>query len=276
MTGDLAINQGQLEGQRWGLMLVVSIILHLSVFSAAIFLPGLVPSRDLDSIIYEVDLVPMSSLTQSSASQSSSTEEAAAKTETAAKRIEAKEEQKAAAEIEKISISKKKTSSKKEETAKTEKTTKTDDAKHLSNAISALQKKTRSEENHLDKAMSQLQDKVGDGAGSKSGASGTGVVGSLSMRIYQESVKSHIQDNWSYPAAMQNRKDLEVTVILRVKEDGTIMQKEFKKKSKDSIFDQSVLKAIEKSDPIPPFPEGYEKSYEEFEIRFTLKELMDN
>ena len=102
------------------------------------------------------------------------------------------------------------------------------------------------------------------------------MIGSLSMRIYQINVKSHIQNNWSYPAAMQNRKDLEVTVLLRVKKDGTIMKSEFKSKSKDTIFDQSVIKAIEKSNPIPPFPEGYEKSYEEFEIRFTLKELMDN
>ncbi|MBN1626723.1 MAG: cell envelope integrity protein TolA, partial [Deltaproteobacteria bacterium] len=262
MSGELTIdNREQIEGARWGIMLTVSIILHLSVFSAAVFIPGLSPSRDLDSIVYEVDLVDMSSLVQeqSSSAKSSGTKEAEVKTEVSAKRIAATEEKKAA-EVEKISISKKKTTSKKQETSKTEKT-KTDNTAHLSNAISKIRKKTASEENHLDKAMAELQDKVGTGAGSGSGASGTGVVGSLSMRIYQINVKSHIQNNWSYPAAMQNRKDLEVTVLLRVKKDGTIMKSEFKKKSKDTIFDQSVIKAIEKSNPIPPFPEGYEKSY---------------
>ena len=180
--------------------------------------------------------------------------------------------------MEKIPLNKKKAAVKKVETTpKTEKSVKSDDANHLSQAISDLKKKSRSEESqqtHLDQAISKLQSKV-DGTGSTGEAVGTGAIGSLSMRIYQESVKSHIEDNWSYPAAVQNRKDLEVTVNLKIREDGTIMKYDFVKKSGDSIFDQSVLKAIERSNPIPPFPEGYEKSYDEFEFRFSLKELMD-
>lgn len=258
-------------------MLAISLGLHLIVFSAAVFLPGISPSRDIGGIIYEVDLVDMSSLVQSESaqSQSSGTKEATVKTESTAKRIETKTEKKAA-EIEKISLSKKKTTTKKQETTKTVKNTKKDDTTRLNKAISEIREKTASEEGHLEKAMSQLRSETGGDTGSSSGASGTGEIGSLSMRIYQINVKSHIQGNWSYPAAMSNRKDLEVTVLLRVKKDGTIMKSEFKKKSKDTIFDESVIKAIEKSNPIPQFPEGYEKSYEEFEIRFTLKELMDN
>lgn len=277
MTGELTIGtHEELEGNRWGVMLAISLILHLSVFSAAVFLPGLSPSRDIGGIVYEVDLVEMSSLTQyeSSTSQPSGSQETTSSTVTTAKKIETKEE-KNAAEIEKISTSKKKTT-KKQETTKTVKKTKKDDTTRLNKAISEIREKTASEEGHLEKAMSQLRSETGGDTGSSSGASGAGGIGSLSMRIYQINVKSHIQDNWSYPAAMQNRKDLEVTVLLRVKKDGTIMKSEFKKKSKDTIFDESVIKAIEKSNPIPPFPEGYEKSYEEFEIRFTLKELMDN
>jgi len=47
----------------------------------------------------------------------------------------------------------------------------------------------------------------------------------------------------------------------------------FKERSGDTIFDQSVLKAVEKSDPLPPFPEGYIKSYDDIEITFNLKDL---
>jgi colicin import membrane protein len=277
MTGDFAIiNQGQVYGQRLGIMLAVSIVLHLFIFSAAIFLPGLSPSGDIDDIVYEVDLVDMPSDIQSAASKA---EDTAAKAETSAKRIQPVEEKKISIEVEKISINKKKTAVKKVEiTPKTEKNAKSEDANHLNQAISDLKKKSRSEENqqtHLDQAISNLQNKV-SGTGSGTAASGTGSIGSLSMRIYQETVKSHIEDNWSYPSAIQNRKDLEVTVNLKIREDGTIMKYEFVKKSGDSIFDQSVLKAVERSNPIPPFPEGYEKSYDEFEFRFSLKELMDN
>ena len=280
MTGNFAIaDHGQVYGQRLGVMLAVSILLHLFIFSAVIFLPGLSPSGGMNDIVYEVDLVDMPSNMQTASSPSSKAEEPTAKAETSAKRIESVEEKKIPIEVEKIPINKKKAAVKKADTTpKIEKNAKAEDSNHLNQAISDLKKKTRSEENqqtHLDQAISKLQNQVG-GADSDSAASGTGAIGSLSMRIYQEAVKSHIQDNWSYPAAMQNRKDLEVTVQLKIREDGAIMKYEFVKKSGDSIFNQSVLKALERSNPIPPFPEGYEKSYDEFEFRFSLKELMDN
>ena len=39
------------------------------------------------------------------------------------------------------------------------------------------------------------------------------------------------------------------------------------------MFDESVMRAIERSDPLPPFPEGFLKSFEEIEINFNLREL---
>jgi colicin import membrane protein len=285
MSSELAMgNQEYLNGNRWGVMLVISIILHLSIFSAAIFLSGLIPSRNVDDVVYEVDLVDMPSSGTQTVAVEASKSETASKVSAPAKRINAVEEKKIPIPVEKITVKKKSAPVKKEEApsntidtaiAKLQKKVKAEGGNHLDQAISDLEKKTKSEESHLGNALSQLQNKAG-GSASKSAGSGTGAIGSLSMRIYQENVKSHIQDNWSYPAAMQNRKDLEVTVLLKVKEDGTILESEFIKKSSDSIFDQSVLKAIERSNPIPPFPEGYEKSYEEFKINFTLKELLEN
>ena len=279
MTGDLTIRtQGEVDGNRWGIMLAVSIVLHVSVFSAAIFLPGLMQSSYTDNIVYEVDLVDMPSNIQAETPSASKSEETTAKTETTAKRIETKEEKKTKIEVEKIPVNKKKTPVKKVETAKAEKNSKAEDSNHLNQAISDLKKKAKSEENdqtHLDQAISKLQTKAG-GTASKGNAAGTGTIGSLAMRIYQENVKAHIEDNWSYPAALENGKDLEVTVLLKVKEDGTILESKVSKNSKNSVFDQSVLKAIKKSNPIPPLPEGYEKSYEEFIFNFTLKDLLDN
>jgi len=279
MTGDLTIRtREEINGNRWGMMLAVSIALHIFIFSAAIFLPGLMQSADTDNIVYEVDLVDMPSNVQAEAPSVSGPEDTAEKTETAAKRIETKEEKKNRVEVEKIPVNIKKTAVKKTDTAKTEKNSKAEDANHLNQAISDLKKKAESEENqqsHLDQAISKLQSKVGTSA-SKGGTAGTGKIGSLSMRIYQENVKAHIQDKWSYPAALENKNDLEVTVTLKIKADGTILESKFVKKSKNSVFDQSVLKAIERSNPIPPFPEGYEKSYEEFIFNFTLKDLLDN
>jgi len=286
MTAELAMgNPEHLNGNRWGLMLAISIILHLSVFSAAIFLPGVLPSRDIDNVVYEVDLVEMpSSSAQAQATSASKTEETAAKVSATARRIDAQEEKKAPIEVEKIPVNKKNTAVKKEKTSpskpldtaisKLEKKVKSEDGNQLDKAISELKKKTKSEENHLNKAISQLQNKTGVTA-SKGGASGTGSIEGLPMSIYKGGVASQIKGNWKYPADMQNLKDLEATVLLKVKEDGTILESKFIKKSRDSIFDQSVSKAIEKSNPLPPFPEGRRISYDEIEITFNLKDLLD-
>lgn len=287
MSAELAMgNAEHLGGNRWGIMLTISVILHLSVFSAVLLLPGLIPSKNDDNVVYEVDLVEMPSAGIQAQAQSASNSEAASeKPDTTARRIDTNEEKKVPIQVEKILVKKKNTIVKKEEPAsskvledaisKLKKKVKPEDINHLDRAISKLEKETKSAENHLGQAMSQLQNKAGGGA-SKSEGSGTGAIDSLAITIYKQSVKSHIQDNWTYPVAMQNRKDFEVTVSLKIREDGTIMKYEFVKKSGDSIFDQSILKAIEKSNPIPPFPEGYVKTYEDFDFIFSLKELLEN
>jgi len=76
-------------------------------------------------------------------------------------------------------------------------------------------------------------------------------------------VEEQIKSNWSYPVALvspKKRKDLEAIVVVKVKEDGTVMKSWFKERSSNSIFNGSVLKAIERSDPLPPFLKGTERA----------------
>ena len=113
---------------------------------------------------------------------------------------------------------------------------------------------------------------------SKSSVKGNAENG-ITIRMYQMAVEEQIKSNWSYPVALISPKklrDLEAIVLVKVKEDGTVMKSWFKDRSSNSIFDGSVLKAIERSDPLPPFPEGYRKNYDEIEIRFNLSELRDS
>ena len=90
-------------------------------------------------------------------------------------------------------------------------------------------------------------------------------------------IESTIKNNWSYPVALLNLKRgkiPEAVIILTVRSDGKILKTRFKRKSKNTLFDDSVLKAIERSDPLPEFPPGYWKSYDEIEINFSLKDLV--
>jgi colicin import membrane protein len=95
----------------------------------------------------------------------------------------------------------------------------------------------------------------------------------MPMAIYRAETENWIKSNWSYPVAMDNAENLETIVVLKVRRDGSILKTRFETRSRNTLFDESVLKAIERSDPLPPFPEGYRKSHEEFIINFNLKDL---
>lgn len=97
------------------------------------------------------------------------------------------------------------------------------------------------------------------------------------IALYQIEIETAIKNNWTYPVALVGTKQgqmPEAVVILTVKNDGKILKHGFKKRSDDPLFDDSVMKAIEKSDPLPPFPPGYKKRYEEVEINFSLKDFV--
>jgi colicin import membrane protein len=274
----------RLDGSKWGLMLAISIFLHLLILSAAIFFSGLFTSKENGNVVYEVDLVDLPATgTQAQAPAAIKSEAPAAKVIALAKKTAPVEEKKIPIPAEKTPLNKKTPPVKKEENpnqvintaiAKLQKKVKAEGGEHLDQAISDLEKKTKTEENHLGNAMAKLQNNVG-GTASKNVNLGR-LSGSTIMDFYaQVTVKSQIQGNWSYPAARQSSKDLEVTVLLKIREDGTILSYDLTKKSKDKLFDESVLKAIERSKPLPSFPEGSTISYEEFKINFTLKDLLE-
>lgn len=254
---------------KWSRVIILSVVFHLAVFSSILFIPeSFSARRSFDGIIYEVNLVEMpgggGAKTMGGAPPKP---EAVSKPDTQAKRIE-----EAPKREEKPLVIAKKT----QETPPVEKP-KESPADLLNKALSKLEKKVKTEE-HLDKALANLENRAGgrSGTGQPGGTGGGGTPGGTAMQIYQMEVENLIKSNWHYPAALESRKDLEAIVVLAVKSDGTIMKTRFDRRSTDVLFDESVSKAIERSNPLPPFPEGYRKTYEELEINFNLKDLEKN
>jgi colicin import membrane protein len=261
---------------RWGPMLVISVIFHVVVFSVFAFVPGSIPNRTIDGVVYEVNLVEMPSAGEKSPRRVSPVEEKKGKTlvkkDTRARRISTPKKEAKPLVIAKRTVEKKTPTRKKPEVSP---------SKLIDQAISKIERKVEAQEktesedkSHIDRAISKLESKV-DRGGGPGGRGGLPLSG-IPMRIYQLEVESWIKSNWSYPVALQSQKDLEAIVLVMVKRDGSVTKTEIMKRSRDSVFDQSVIKAIERSNPLPPFPEGYRKSYEEFEINFNLKDLEGN
>ncbi len=91
---------------------------------------------------------------------------------------------------------------------------------------------------------------------------------------YQMKIARAIKRNWSFPFLLFNVKNEEIpeaVVLLTIRNDGTILTVSFKERSSNGLFDESIVNAIQKSNPLPEFPSGYEKIYDEVEIRFSLK-----
>jgi colicin import membrane protein len=267
MAATLVIgNSDDLMGMRWNPMLVLSVVLHLVVFIIILFVPQTIPTRHIKGVVYKVDLVDMPAAEnlkpQGATTARAKKGKTVAKRDSQARRIQGRKDQKKPLVIAKRTVKKKSSSIKKPKVSSTQ---------LIDRAISRIEKKVQSGQDHIDKAISRLKSKTSGSPGSSS-TGGRSLVG-IPMRIYQMEVEGWIKSNWSYPVAVLDSKNPEAVVVVTAKNDGTILKSSFKKRSNDTVFDQSVLKAIEKSDPLPPFPEDYRRGYDEFEITFNLKDL---
>jgi TonB family protein len=93
---------------------------------------------------------------------------------------------------------------------------------------------------------------------------------SQALMLYRALVNEKIESNWVLPERLsQAKEELEAVVVVRARRDGTVFDINFEKKSGNSYFDDSVLKAILKSKPFPPFPVIYSPQEEEIVIRFA-------
>jgi len=289
------------NGQRWTGGVVVSLFFHVLIFSLILFVPESMPTRRIGGPgVYEVNLVEMPTLGRPAAGPpapvaKAEKEVSSPKPAPAARRIAPPPPPEEKAVVISKRVVERKQEEKKEAPkppkpevspsklidgaiAKIEKKVKTEQTDHLANALSKVEGKVKAQNtDHLARALSQIEGRAqGEGQGS-SGEGGTET--GITMRMYQLAVEEQIKSNWSYPVALtdpKKRKDLQAIVIVKVQQDGTVLKSWFKERSASSIFDGSVLKAIERSDPLPPFPEGYKKTSEEFEIRFDLSEMEED
>lgn len=97
---------------------------------------------------------------------------------------------------------------------------------------------------------------------------------SQALMLYRAMVNEKIESNWALPERLSRGKGkLEAVVVVRVRRDGTVFDIQFEQKSGDSYFDDSVLKAVLKSKPFPPFPDIYSPKEEEIVIRFAPEKV---
>ena len=251
-------------------MVVLSVVFHLGIFLAIIFVPDSIPARNIPGVVYEVDLVelPSSRISKQSASSSKGVKLSSPtkKKTTESRRIASPKIKEKPLIVAKRTLDSKKIKPKVKRLSSTQ---------LIDKAISKIEDRVKKEEQeeHVDRAIQELEKKESNADQEGSGASGGSAVAGVSMRLYQMEVETHIKSNWAYPVALSDSAELEAILLIKADNSGHIISFRFKKRSKDNTFNESVLKAIERSDPLPPFPEIFRKREEEIEVNFNLKDL---
>ena len=265
----------------WSRFIFLSLLLHLGALSLLLFVPDPTSTRKMSGpTVYEVNLVNLPAAKPKASAKSVQPERATKKVSSSnksvpAKRISTPQQKEKPVIIGKRTVERKKSIPKKPPTPEKPKVS---PSKLIDQAVAKIKNNvtTQKKEQHLDRAISKIQNSVKT---SETAGSGGASVEGISIRIYQMEVEERIKSNWQYPVALTSpskRKDLVSTVVVKVRQDGTLLKSWFIDRSGNAIFDASVIKAVERSDPLPPFPDGYNKREDEMEIRFNLSELEEN
>jgi colicin import membrane protein len=283
--------------------LLLSLILH-GIFVAALFISPLLPSSNPPEVpVYVVDLVggekiggmKLGTEMRSPPEPAVKAPEPAPASPTPQPKAEIKKEtpekskpvEKKAAEEKKIVI-KEKT---KPEPAKPDPTlAKKEPAKEMkeeakSESASADSVRERLLQAAVDRAKSRENpqkpakgDAYSAGAGEGEGAAGLGpggrggpgIVKGMDFIIYQNRMLGTIKDNWTW---VGQRSNLKVVVHFGVKETGEIVGLKIVQPSGDPSYDESVLRAVKKSSPLPAPPESYRKDFADVELTFRPRDL---
>ena len=112
----------------------------------------------------------------------------------------------------------------------------------------------------------------GDGAAAlgAGGRGGPGVLKGMDFVIYQNRMLSTIKENWAW---VGQRTNLKVVVQFSIKDNGEITGLKVLQPSGDATYDESVLRAVKKSSPLPAPPNAYRKDFAEVELTFRPRDL---
>ncbi|GEM_PF-549582 len=108
---------------------------------------------------------------------------------------------------------------------------------------------------------------AGPGVG---GRGGPGVVRGMDFVIYRTQMLNAIKSNWVW---LETRAKLRVVVHFNIKDSGEISGLKITQPSGNPSFDESVLRAVRKSNPLPALPEAVRKDFGEVEIAFRPEDL---
>ena len=121
------------------------------------------------------------------------------------------------------------------------------------------------------KAASEKTGKAGKEEAATGFASQPGTVEmDTQMRAYYAMVWSQIKGKWVLPQGILRGEVLETIIDVTILRSGAVTQVNFEKRSGNSYFDESAMKAIRKASPLPVPPEQLRGGEDHYEVGFRF------
>lgn len=104
------------------------------------------------------------------------------------------------------------------------------------------------------------------------GASGAGPVAGPEQPYawYLALVRATMYDAWQQPSALAGKRGLVASMLIRVRQDGEIIERRLLKGSGNALMDASVLNAVESVKKLPELPFGFGGNTKDLTIDFEL------
>lgn len=139
--------------------------------------------------------------------------------------------------------------------------------KEIQQAIRKLGEKGRDKEAA---GLGGVEEGKGGALGMGGDGGGGGILTGLDFILYKNQVEAIIKKNWTWVGANPN---LTVRMGFRIAEGGEITDVRVVERSGDSSFDDSVMRAIRVSNPLPQPPERYRDVFGNYILDFVSGEM---
>ncbi|RMG56725.1 MAG: cell envelope integrity protein TolA [Deltaproteobacteria bacterium] len=147
-------------------------------------------------------------------------------------------------------------------------------------ALSELQRKIRSLEREIEAKRRAGTPRPSESGGGKIERSPSTPAGGITretasiapqIKAYLNRLDEAVRSAWVVPRALvDNREDLMVQVRITIETDGSVSSIVVERPSGNSLFDDSVIRAIQKASPLPVPPEELREGRDYYEVGFRF------
>ncbi len=131
-------------------------------------------------------------------------------------------------------------------------------------AAEEAERQRRLMEAQLSQIRSQVRTAPAQGPTRRSGAN---VANALESQ-YANGLRMKLMEVWTLPEFKLKDKSLKAVIIIKLAQDGSVINQYFEEKSNDPTFDQFVKKAIYQASPFPPMPPALNSNDYDFHLTF--------